>query len=329
MEELIREARVFYQASSADDKCRSYLQNLQQPAGKDDRIGFELVLFNEKESVPEIKLGFKFLLVAGSGKTTVWKFSETVHLPNPGTELSIVQFCEQPLAVGQYVVEIVLGGDRVKQLRFEVIKPANSTSTPENIPIEILVCNLYEAPEQGFYEINQSYSNQFETTQSRFIVAECIVKNKNENYFSDELEFHFKPKKGSTIGIDKVQMSISPEAKTTIVRGSWGSPQKGSWGPGKYEVLIKYKKEVLHKLDFECFEQGEMPPPEAFGPEAGNEITKYLDIDPKALKPFPDEITDQGAVILAYKTELDKIAGIIGKGQSVLISCDKILVEYL
>lgn len=325
MEEFIRQARVFYQKSPADDNNRLYHNRLPQPAGSDAKIGIEILFFNKTEAVCEVRLGVKFFLEVGSGKSRVWNLSESFQLPDPGSDLLFTRLCERELAPGEYVAEITLDGDNVWQSSFQIIESLDEEELPE-VPFEILECKLYEAADRERHELHRIYSNQFDAAQARYIIAECNVLSKSERYLSEEIEYHFKTQKGKIVGIQKEQFSISPEDKTSNVRGSWGSPKKGGWDVDKYELQIKYKKQLLHTVEFECFEQGELPVEVV---RHTVDINKYITLDPKNLKPFPDEMEDQLAVILAYKTELDKIAELIEKGQSVLISCDKILVEFL
>ena len=47
------------------------------------------------------------------------------------------------------------------------------------------------------------------------------------------------------------------------------------------------------------------------------------------LEPFPQKISEKKAVIITYKEELDKIADYLRNDLSVLVACDKILVESI
>ncbi|NIA19769.1 MAG: AAA family ATPase, partial [Xanthomonadaceae bacterium] len=47
------------------------------------------------------------------------------------------------------------------------------------------------------------------------------------------------------------------------------------------------------------------------------------------LEQFPPAISDNEAVRIAYRSEMDTIADFLGNGLSVLVQCDKILTEYI
>ncbi len=51
--------------------------------------------------------------------------------------------------------------------------------------------------------------------------------------------------------------------------------------------------------------------------------------DPLPAASFPEKITDNQAVRIAYREEMDNIAGYLRHGLSVLVVCDKMLTEYL
>lgn len=316
---LIQKYQIYFQPYDNEEKAQ-YGKQLVINEHAQGTIRFESVfMFEQATDETDFELRFHCFKIDGSKKNRVWTITESI--PRREDQLEFVYLQDKAAAEftpGEYECELRIGGSRVGGFYFFSI-----VDSPFSIDVK-----LYEGPDPDYYEPGMEYRSAFDIENTRFICLECNVSSKTDQILDDYL--HFQAINGKTkavLGTTREHLFVSPDQPKATIRVGWGSEKPGFWPAGQYILQVLFKKKVILTEEFECYRQQRTERTEDFRSPVLD--LKYLDVSPQTLTRFPDEIDEQLATILSYKSELDKIADYIRQGLSVLIMCDKILVEYL
>lgn len=315
---------VFFRTSMDATPC--YYQPLVPNSFSEGALGIEIKV--PTGSTPSEPEGFPYKVICRriekSGKRSVWAphgFIETGHEESPVLPHRVERSMPE-WEVGDYECELHLNDSFMGQITFRV---------QEQVPFGLLDCHLYEAPSADHYEPNLDFTSHFDMRKARFICAEAVFNLFSENAREYKFEFVFKnAQTNGTVGHQVVFKTVLPNEQTFSVRWGYGDEKQGGlWQAGSYVLEVRHGDFTFASIPFECFYQNlEKEAKTTVPPRRPKEIDYEL-LKPEKLKPFPERIDEKMAAIVTYKDELDKIADYIAQGLSVLVVCDKILVEFI
>ena len=205
----------------------------------------------------------------------------------------------------------------------------------QSTDFDLISCKFYEAAECEDLSIFKKNQEEFSVEETRSVCIECNMKNLSTSAWENTFEFLCENQDRQVIDLKRKKVTILPHEDEFSVAVAFGEKKPGFWKEGSYTVKIKSSDVIIFEKKFRCSKEiiypGSKPvpivEPEPNVMSAQLSNSDYLKVN--SLKPFPSEIEDKRAAILAYKEELDKIADYLSNGLSVLVACDKILIEYI
>ncbi len=161
---------------------------------------------------------------------------------------------------GTYYWEAWVEGEKVATKYFYVEESENRFFEDIHPYLEVHSLKLYEGPYDDVPEFERIYFKSFSEEETRYIYAEIILKNNNQNkswqcelftkFFNDAREL-----KGQIVRLLRV------DKKEEFIRltAGWGSNVKGSWRKEQYSAEIVFMDNLLAVIPFEVtddFEEG-------------------------------------------------------------------------
>ena len=276
------------------------------------------------------KVRFRCYQIAKSEKSLQFTHDYTQEIAidqNSFRVLDEVTKDEKEWLEGKYEWEIIINGKRVKSQSFILVKQEEA-----ELPCEIVKKGLYEGPQMDFFSLNPEFKDTFLVEETRYIRVFCQLKNLKARAWVGAFKFRFCSEDGNQKYEEIIRKDIKVGENEFTLQSAWGNMESGTLEPGKFKVYIIVGEEELGVIPFTCTSLKEsdalgidfMEIPKPIEPV---EPVKIYNLD--RLEEFPPEIDDQLAVQAAYRAELEKIADYLQNGLSVLIECDKILVELI
>ncbi len=298
-------------------------------------LAFENLQHNKSEWTTTIKIScFRF---SKSSKQLIYIFNDKINVV-PSEKLATFQFGKRQEATskiwtaGEYQWEVQLGQGLFETTNFYI------NNKPPDVSFELESFSLYEGSVEDMLSSPakiKDHQSTFEIGRTRCVRAAGIFKNNALDTWKEEFVFKFyNEQTNEVIGITPVIRQINGQEKF-VVTGGWGTNRLGNWKEGKFKVCLEVQNKLIAEKTFDCVEkeilETEPSVPIIESPiehDFSNQKNPLL-INLDQLKPFPDHIEDKDAVLVSYKGELDKIADYLRNGLSVLVVCDKILVEFI
>ncbi|MCC6817215.1 MAG: AAA family ATPase [Saprospiraceae bacterium] len=152
---------------------------------------------------------------------------------------------------GTYCWEAWIDGEKITSKYFYVEDAGPFEDDGTNPYVDLLSLKLFEGPFDELNTEERKYFTSFESTETRYIYAEVVLRNKclQANWQCELfIKFHNESRelKGQLIRLLPVKRD---EEKITIIAG-WGSNVKGSWWDGLYTCEVVFMDELLGMMSF-------------------------------------------------------------------------------
>jgi SpoVK/Ycf46/Vps4 family AAA+-type ATPase len=161
---------------------------------------------------------------------------------------------------GTYYWEAWINGERVGTKYFYVEDAGKEAQFGQNPYLEVQSLRLYEGPYDDLSEDDRIYFKRFSAEETRYIYAEIILRNLNDNkswqcelftkFYNDAREL-----KGQVTRLQRVEKRDD----AVKITAGWGSNVKGSWRKDRYTAELVFMDKLLAVIPFEVdddFEEG-------------------------------------------------------------------------
>ncbi|MCC5944891.1 MAG: AAA family ATPase [Bernardetiaceae bacterium] len=150
---------------------------------------------------------------------------------------------------GDYIWEAYINGELAGSRPF-YIENGGIVTPEENPYFTIENIALYEGANQGVEKSERVYLSEFSATDTRYVWAELLIQNKQQEDWFCEFVFNFYNSagqlKGRTIELRRVSRN---EGAITFATG-WGSDGKGSWHYNHYRLEIVFMDKLIAVMPF-------------------------------------------------------------------------------
>ncbi|MEN0046056.1 MAG: AAA family ATPase [Bacteroidota bacterium] len=199
---------------------------------------------------------------------------------------------------GTYYWEAWVEGEKIATKYFYVEDAGKDAIFDESPYLEVQSVRLYEGPYDDISFDDRVYYRCFDGKDTRYIYAEIILKNINDEVdWQCELFTKFynnaRELKGQIVKLQKIEKGT----ETIMVTAGWGSNVKGSWRMDDYIAEIIFMDKLIASIKFEVEEEFD---------EGDNEV--YLPNQPNPLVLVPDE--DEHLSFEDVVEDLDALVGL-------------------
>ncbi|MEL6721058.1 MAG: AAA family ATPase, partial [Bacteroidota bacterium] len=199
---------------------------------------------------------------------------------------------------GTYYWEAWVEGEKIATKYFYVEDAGKDALFDTSPYLEVQSVRLYEGPYDDIAFDDRVYYRCFDSQDTRYIYAEIILKNiNNEIDWQCELFTKFynnaRELKGQIVKLQKIEKGTD----SIMVTAGWGSNVKGSWRMDDYVAEIIFMDKLIASVKFEVEEEFE---------EGDNDV--HLPNQPTPLVLMPDE--DEHLSFEDVVEDLDALVGL-------------------